>query len=37
MPSWLSPQWPCGNLWTWVHDVQLHTAGKYELQAKQEA
>ena len=21
MPSWLSPQWLCGNSWTWTHDI----------------
>ena len=25
--SWLSPQWVCGNLYTWTHHVQLHIAG----------
>ena len=37
MPSWLSPQRPCGNLCNWVHDVQLHTTGNNELKAKDEA
>ena len=23
VPSWLSPQWLCGNSYTWAHDVQF--------------
>ena len=24
VPSWLSPQWLCGNTCTWAHDVRLY-------------
>ena len=27
VPSWLSPQWFCGNSCTWAHNVWLHIAG----------
>ena len=30
LPIWLLPQWLCGNLCTWVHNVQLHVAGTRE-------
>ena len=37
MPSWLSPQWLCGNSCTWVHDVRLHIPGTSEPKSAQQA
>ena len=37
VPSPLSPQWLCGNLGTWAHDVQLHIAGTNEPKSAQQA
>ena len=31
--SRLSPQYFCGNSYTWAHDVRLHTAGTNEPMA----
>ena len=33
----LSPQWLCGNSYTWAHYVQLHIAGTNELKSAQQA
>ena len=33
----LSPQWLCGNSWTWAHDVRLHIAGTNEPKSAQQA
>ena len=35
VPSWLSPQWLCGNSCTWAHDV--HIAGTNEPKSAQQA
>ena len=35
--SRLSPQWLCGNLCTWVHDVRLDIAGTNETNSAQQA
>ena len=37
MPSWLSPQWLCGNSYTWAHDVGLHIASTNESKSTQQA
>ena len=37
VPSWLSPQWVCGNSCTWGHDVQLNIAGTNEPKSAQQA
>ena len=37
VPSRLSPQWLCGNSYTWAHDEQLHTAGTNEPKSIQQA
>ena len=36
VPSRLSPQWLCGNSWTWANDVRLHIAGTNEPESAQE-
>ena len=35
--SRLSPQWLCGNLCTWAHDIRLHIAGTNEPKSVQQA
>ena len=30
LTSWLSPQWLCGNSYTWAHDILLHIVGTNE-------
>ena len=37
VPSWLSPQWVCGNSCTWAHDVRLHIASTNEPKSAQHA
>ena len=37
MPSWLSPEWLCGNSYTWAHDVRLHILGTNESKSVQRA
>ena len=31
VPSWLSPQWLCGDSCTWAYDVHTTCAQVYEL------
>ena len=33
----LSPQWLCGNSYTWAHDVPLHIAGTNKPKSAQQA
>ena len=35
--SRLSPQWFCGNLCTWAHDLRLRIAGTNEPKSAQQA
>ena len=37
VPSCLSPQWLCGNVRTWAHDVRLHIADSNERKSAQQA
>ena len=37
VPSRLSPQWLCGNSWTWEYDLWLHIAGTNEPKSVQQA
>ena len=37
VPLQLSPQWLCGNSYTWAHDLQLHIAGSNEPKGVQQA
>ena len=37
VPSRLSPQWLCGNSYTWVYDTRLHIAGTSEPKSAQQA